>query len=390
MKCRSFAALCAILACVACSKKTARQARALPDAVPLEKNTHTWYCFSDGAIMEVDVPQHAPLQPENPWTEAVRISSASSSLGNGTAAPNAYALVNRIGVLVFSGNSFHLYADAEIFANRTVGNLVFQNDTPVFSLYKSTFFNTTLDDAQNMHQFLVQFDVAQRLAYPLITCADIGLASHSEVTDYVWDGNTFICSVKTVGKEKNEFTYLSVQPKVPLLALSGANSRNNLLISSVDQDVFRSLVVPAPFETAPARLKEALASLEEHAVFFITCYTAGGHSPRNYSNQHDGDVAVPLSGNALIADTYVCVLFSDGTTYIKGALYGKHIMGNNTVRAFRLPRLPADYKYSSFAISGTTLYAAWEETAFYKTRRSGFLSVDLDAVLYNSIAGGTF
>ncbi|MBP3708897.1 MAG: hypothetical protein J6I73_00595 [Treponema sp.] len=390
MKCRSFAALCAILACVSCSKKTARQARAPLDVAPLEKNTHTWYCFADGAIKEIDAPQHAPLQPEKPWTEAVRISSASSALGDGAAAPNAYALVNRVGVLVFSGSSFRLYADAEIFANRTAGNLVFQNDTPVFSLYKSTFFNTTLDDAQNMHHFLVQFDVAQRLAYPLITCADIGLASNSEVTDYVWDGNTFICSVKTVGEEKNEFTYLSVQPKVPLLTLSNANSRNNLLISRVDTDAFRSLVAPAPFETAPARLKEVLAPLEEHATFFITCRTAGGHSPRSYSNQHDSDAAHPFSGVALIADTYVCALFNDGTTYIKGALYGKHIMSNNAVRAFRLPRLPADYEYSSFAISGTTLYAAWEETAFYKIRRSGFLSVDLDAVLYNSIAGGAF
>jgi len=32
------------------------------------------------------------------------------------------------------------------------------------------------------------------------------------------------------------------------------------------------------------------------------------------------------------------------------------------------------------------MYAAWEESDFYKTGKSGFLSVDLDAILYGSVS----
>ena len=55
--------------------------------------------------------------------------------------------------------------------------------------------------------------------------------------------------------------------------------------------------------------------------------------------------------------------------------------GGKTV-ALKLPKLLAGYVYSGFTVSGSSLYAAWEETSFFKTGRSGFICVDLDAVLY--------
>ena len=63
----------------------------------------------------------------------------------------------------------------------------------------------------------------------------------------------------------------------------------------------------------------------------------------------------------------------------------KHILRGGSPVAIRLPKLEQGYVYSDFVISGTTLYAAWEQTDFYKTNRSGFLSVDLDSTLYSKI-----
>jgi hypothetical protein len=38
--------------------------------------------------------------------------------------------------------------------------------------------------------------------------------------------------------------------------------------------------------------------------------------------------------------------------------------------------------YGNCLISGGKLYASWEERRFYETARSGFVQVNLDALLY--------
>jgi hypothetical protein len=223
--------------------------------------------------------------------------------------------------------------------------------------------------------------------YPVINCPNLGLAAESEVVDYVWDGNTFICSVKTEKNAKTDFRYLSVQPEIPLLSLSPVNAKKNLLISQTDRESFRALKSPKPFGSAPDRLKKLLSVLPPGTAFYITCSTAGGHSPRQYLKQTADDDSIPMNAQALLADTYACAMFSDGTTYISGALFGRHILQAGKTCAFRLPKLPSGYEYSVFAISGTIMYAAWEETSFYKTGRSGFISADLDRILYRKNGG---
>lgn len=384
MKHRYFAAVLPLFILFSCSK--AKQPNIESPDVPITAADHAWYCFSDGALVKINAPQDAPLQPEKPWTEAVRISSASSAAGDGSTIPAAYALVNRTGVLVFNGDKIHLYADTDLFADRSADNIVFQNDIPLFSLYKSTFFNTTVKTNRQddkLHPFLAQFDPSSHIVYPVISCANLGLGAESEVTDFIWDGNTFICSVKTETDAKTDFRYLSVQPETPLLSLSPVNAGKSLLISQTDKESFRSQKVPKPFGTAPDRLKKMLSVLPSGTAFYVTCSTAGGHSPRQYLKQQPDDDSIPLNAQALLADTYACAMFSDGTTYISGALFGRHIIQNGKTSAFRLPKLPSGYEYSAFTISGTTMYAAWEETSFYKTGRSGFISVDLDRILYN-------
>ena len=92
-----------------------------------------------------------------------------------------------------------------------------------------------------------------------------------------------------------------------------------------------------------------------------------------------------LQGKALLSQSYSGVLFEDGTLFLEGALPGKHILRGGKAVCIRLPKLPKGFMYSEFTISGTTLYAAWEESSFYKTGRSGFIQVDLDETLYKKL-----
>ena len=109
-------------------------------SVEITKKNHSWYYFSSLSFNQTDKPQNAPSQAMKPWTETLRISSANNS----AEAPDnitAFAIVNRLGVLKFNGNEIFLSPDVTLFTDRTAGNLVFMNNIPVFSVYKSAFFN---------------------------------------------------------------------------------------------------------------------------------------------------------------------------------------------------------------------------------------------------------
>ena len=71
---------------------------------------------------------------------------------------------------------------------------------------------------------------------------------------------------------------------------------------------------------------------------------------------------------------YITAVFSDGTTYIKKS-------SENSIKAFRLPLLPKGFSYGEIAVSGDTLYIAWEESSFFKTARAGFISVNLKEII---------
>lgn len=367
-----------------CSRKNIAETNT---PIQLGSNDHSWYYFpAEGGVSKIDLPQNAPVIPPKPWTEAVRISSAACALGNGQTMPAGYAVVNRRGILVFGGSQNELVADASLFASRTAGNIVFQDDVPLFSLYKSSFFNDeygrTLD---SLHPFLVQFDTSSKVCYPLVSCANLSLSDESEITDFVWDGTVWLCSVKKTTSERSDFSYISWQAETPLLSLSPADNGTHLLVNTAKRDDFRALKEPQPFSTAPKRLKRLIETAADRVVFQVVCYTAGGHSPRSYTTSNPfSESDVTLSANACLADTWAACLFQDGTFYITGALYDRQIMNNSHNVALRLPKLPAGYMYTDFTISGTSLYAAWEESSFYQTGRAGFLLVDLDSVIYGN------
>lgn len=370
---------------VSCKKQVEQGVRPIETQWTQERETaenlYTWYYLDTSGMYTANSVRAVPGVAQRPWTEAVRISCASVASDAGDSAPTAYAIVNRSGVLVFNGADATLYPDVSLFSGNTAGNIVFYNNTPFFSIYKSTFFNESQDSGQTFHPFLAQFSPAAKISSPSLAIENLGMTRESQVVDFVWNGTEWVCSVKTVSGERTIFSYLTWQPTVDILSLTPNMASNSLLINETTQDDFRALKMPDNFENAPLRLYELLSHIPDEVSFYVTCYTTGGHSPRYYIKQKHGDTTLPLSAESCISETWICVVFQDGTVYMNGALYDKPLMNDGNPVAFKLPRLPAGFVYGSCVITDTTLYVAWEETAFYQTGRSGFTCVDLNSIL---------
>lgn len=366
---------------VSCGKSKAKETKIL---TPEIKSNHNWYYFFNDNFYKTEKIALIPAVPFKPWTEAVRISSASvQSTNNST--PNGFAVVNRTGILKFNKNEINLVQDKEIFSNSTAGNLVFYNETPIFSVYKSTFFNNQKILPGAPHSFLIQFNTEQNICYPILTIENLELPSTSEITDFIWDGQYWTCSVKNSGNEneKIEFSYITFQPKEAITSIYPATAKNSIFITQTSVDDFRKAKEEKDFTKAPERIKKLLSSLPSSLQFSVTVYTAGGHSPRTFSKKNQNENSA-VNAYAILSDTWAACLFSDGTIYMNGALYENRILRNGKTIGMKLPKLPSGFLYGNFVISGTTLYASWEETSFYKTARSGFISVDLNEVLYKN------
>lgn len=369
-----------------CSKKTVQPE--LSETYKVQKGSHTWYAFTTDGYTPVDKPQNAASVPFLPWTEAKRVSSANCT-ANQNESTKAFAIVNRIGVLCFENEAITLTKDINLFKDRTAGNLVFLDDTPIFSVYKSAFFNNTITDPQykndsSTHLFLIQFDDAAKICYPIINCNNLNTPVNSEITDFYWDGLNWLCSVKSITDTKNEFSYISWKPVTSLLNLSPSTTEENIIITESSLDSFKAAKAEHSYAKSPERIKKLLSGFADNKNFTIEVKNAGGTSSHKYTNQvtEDSDY---LNAKAIIAQSWSSALFEDGTLYLEGALQGKHILRDGKTVAIRLPKLPAGFKYTDFTISGTSLYAFWEEYSFYNTGRSGFLCVNLDKTLYSKL-----
>ncbi|BDC94347.1 hypothetical protein [Treponema bryantii] len=371
-----------------CKKKTAQIPVQNTITVEITKTNHAWYYFSNYTYHFVDRPQNAPLQAQKPWTESIRISSANNEACTQYSESKAFAVVNRLGILSFNDEAITLSQDASLFTDRTAGNLVFLNNVPVYSVYKSAFFNDTIlaPDYKNdssSHLFLLQFDSHAKISYPILNCNNITDKTNSEVTDFYWNGLEWCCSIKTISDIKNEFSYIRFKPLIPLLALSPSTAEGKIDIEECDADFFRSCRVHHNYTDAPDRIKKLLSGFDTKLPFIIEVKNAGGSSPRIYENTVANSKEKELNAKAILSANWSAALFEDGTLFLEGALPGKHILRSGKAVAIRLPKLPVGFIYSDFVISGTTLYAAWEESSFYKTGRAGFLQVNLERTLYS-------
>ena len=373
-----------------CSCKKKQSIVPAQNAISLEitKTNHAWFYFSNSNYNHIDRPQNAPLQPQKPWTEALRISSANNEAYIKDSSVNAFAIVNRLGILTFTDENIFLSQDTSLFTDRTAGNLVFLNNIPVYSVYKSAFFNDTVlapdyKADSSAHLFLLQFDSSAKISYPLINCNNITDRINSEITDFYWNGLEWCCSIKTISDIKNEFSYVRFKPLVSLLALSPSSADNKIDIQDCDADFFRNCKVHLNYYEAPERIKKLLSGFDKKLPFIIEVKNAGGSSPRIYENNISESSEKELNAKAILSASWSAALFEDGTLFLEGALPGKHILRSGKAVAIHLPKLPVGFVYSDFVISGTTLYAAWEESSFYKTGRAGFLQVNLERTLYS-------
>ena len=358
-------------------------------SVEITKKNHSWFYFSSNSFHQTDKPQNTPAQALKPWTETIRISSANNSAEAGDNI-SAFAIVNRLGVLKLDGDEISLSPDVTLFTDRTAGNLVFMGNIPLFSVYKSSFFNDSIVDPNyknddSAHLFLVQFDSTAKISYPLINSNNLTNKKNSEVTDFYWNGREWCCSIKTISDTKNEFSYVQFRPQIPLLAISPATASESIFVEESNVDFFRECKKQLAYKDAPERIKKLLSGFDTKLPFEITVKNAGGFSPRVYTNEVTGSKEKALQATAILSQSWSAALFEDGTLFLEGALPGRHILRSGMPVAIRLPKLPTGFVYSDFVISGTTLYAAWEETAFYKTGRAGFLQVNLDRTLYSRL-----
>jgi hypothetical protein len=371
-----------------CKKKQVQLPVQNAISVEITKSNHAWYYFSNTNYHIVDRPQNTPAQAQKPWTETIRISSANNEAYTQSSNANAFAVVNRLGVLSFNDENISLSPDTSLFSDRTAGNLVFVNNTPVFSVYKSAFFNDTIlapdyKSDSSAHLFLLQFDSNAKVSYPVINCNNISDKSNSEITDFYWNGLEWCCSIKTISDTKNEFSYITFKPLVSLLSLSPSTADDKIKIEECDADFFRSCKVHHNYNDSPDRIKKLLAGFDKELPFIVEVKNAGGASPRIYENEVAGSTEKELNAKAILSATWSAALFEDGTLFLEGALPGKHILRSGKPVAIRLPKLPVGFVYSDFVIAGTTLYAAWEESSFYKTGRAGFLQVNLERTLFS-------
>ncbi|MDE6244609.1 MAG: hypothetical protein K2M50_03010 [Treponemataceae bacterium] len=362
---------------VSCKKKPV----VVQDDIPVIESSFKWYYFFDGSFKEIERLALSMAMPEYPWTEAVRISSISCEAGNNEKTARGFAIVNRLGVLVFDGENIELCGDSMLFDRRTAGNIVFEDNVPLFSVYRSAFFNNASTRINAIHPFLIQFNSEQKILYPILTVENFGFDSSSEITDFVWDGDVWTCSVKTDDAQKVDFSYVSFQAKKPLVSISPETAESSLFITSSSMEQFRRAQSPMPIKNAPDRLLHLLKSIPHNTDYMVVCYTAGGHSPRTYISSANIHETHSLSAKAILSDVWCGALFEDGTMFFNGAIPGGKVVNAGKNIAIRLPKLPAGFVYSGFTISASRLYASWEETSFFKTARSGFICVNLDAVL---------
>ena len=345
--------------------------------VSFVKKSHKWFYLSPDGFNEVDLPQHAPQVMEQPWTEAIRISSASSVPSDkaGEGDFQAFALVNRLGLLAFSGGDIKLFTDTSYFSKLTADSLVFSDGLPVFYLYKSSFFNSSDADDGGERPFLLDFNPRSGLFYPLVSYQNLGMDNEEEIVGFFWNGESWTCASKKRKEQQIEFKYFIWQPLMNLTDLNPALlSSDSFLFKSATEDDYKKISMPLLFSSAPDRLKTLISSIPSEFSFYVTWRDGSGSSPKNYYQAGTGNSTLNAKGLAQTESGFDVIVFADGTTYLRRGKDGN-------ISAFRLPLLQAGYSYGEVALSGQYLIVAWEENNFYKTKRSGFIQIDLEELI---------
>lgn len=340
-----------------------------------ERITHRWYYFTRGGIEEVLLPQDAPQMIFRPWTECVRASGAA------TIADRSYFLINRAGLAVLPPSLDEeptLKTDTLYFTDTTAGNLTAVAGNPVFHVYRNSFFNSKA--SENPLPFLIQYQSAADLFFPLLKVSDLGLSAQAETVHLWYDGSSWAASFKESTEERIKFTYLQFFSYEPIISLTGEATQEQLQTKELTKEAFEAVVCQYELYQSPIRLQELLAQIPSELALSVDFRSADGGTAINY--WRGAEDATPYKAKAADGGSFIMAVFSDGTTYFSGALPKSPVLNGGKPIAFRLPKLPQGFVYTDFTVSGSVLYCAWEEELFYQTGRAGMIAVDLAKVLY--------
>lgn len=367
----------------ACSKKNTRTvSRSMQNIRQIEELhvSHEWFCFDGNSIKETELPSVSASASEKPWTEAVRISCAASVPESENSLYKAYALVNRCGLIGFTEDGADLFRDNSLFLDSSVQGLVFSSGSPVFYLYRSTFFfdekkvSNAASGVQTVRPFLVEFDSRSKNFYPLVSYENMNLEKEDQVTGCFWNGDVWVVGVKNGSQSEIQFKYLWWKPPVALGDLNPALGGENFFIRKSSEQEYLSVCLPKLFEEAPLELKILLKTLPESFSFYVSYRDDSGTTPVSYYHEGKSEQTVNAVAMTSAGKLYSSVVFADGTVFVKKS-------GIDKVSAFRLPKLPDGFVYGEAAVAGDVMYAAWEEGSSWQTKRSGFIKVNLADIL---------
>lgn len=343
---------------------------------------YKWYYFSKNGFESVNRPDFAPVSSKGAWTETIRISGANND--ENVKNPTGYAIVNRLGMLMFNGDKVTLSNDIVSFTEHSAENLIFEENVPLFSVYKSSFFNDINQNDDEIRPFLLQYDKNTQLSYPILNCNNFCDKDGAQVSDFVWNGNNLICSIKYVEDGRINFEYKNIRPLTSLLSINPANAKKSILVSDCSVNEFREAKNIKDFSLAPQKFISLLDGYAKKVTFSLFLKNAGGKKNQAYYNKGSDFVKSERKCYGINAKEIVSVLFDDGTLYLQGNLSGKYLFNDGKPLVLRLPKLPAGFVYGEYVITENTLFAAWEESMFYETARSGFIAVNLSKLLYDN------
>ncbi|MBQ5781202.1 MAG: hypothetical protein IIW10_04575 [Spirochaetaceae bacterium] len=330
---------------------------------------HKWYSFTENEITEVTMPQNAPIIQTTAWTESIRVASSATDSHNG------YFLVNRLGLIQLPDShdkKVKIFRDKTIFNDKTANSLVLVKGEPFFSTYRNSFFN--FNRGTENGDFLLRFDPAQKVFSGVLSATDLEIPTYSEAIDVLYDGNEWTCVFKRIINDRADFDFVRFSTNAPLSKLQNKAKIGQLKKRFVAEDFYQNAISPRDFSIAPDAAKKIFRDLQDTIPFLLTVRTSDGSSPIYYTN--DFLTTDHFEANLFLGTDYSIAVFSDGTAYFSGK-----IAGSDVTKPFRLPQLPAGFQYGDIALCGRMLFVSWEENFFFETRRSGFLSVDLEKVL---------
>lgn len=342
---------------------------------PINIKTHQWYYFTQDNFLPANTIDSITEVAEKPWPQATRICSSIQIQDEG------YFCVNNLGVLAID-NQIKLLKDDKIFNNTTCGNLLNINNTPIIHIYKNNFFldSQLINDSNDA--FLYQLKKSTQIFYPLFDYSQIDVKDFF-VTEIFKKDNSLYMSLKKTQKNKTFFDYLCVNLPNEQLFLS--NSQNTLLIETkqISEKSYRKIIEPKDFSLAPIRLKELFERISAANNFYVNVISTADGSNTTYFYQSELSTdTMPLTCEAILASNYTIAVFADGTTFFAGSLPDKYILNSGKALVYRLPKLPKGFIYTKIAVANNQLICGWEEVNFYNTLRSGFISIDLNNILY--------